>query len=467
MRNKRAIYLLLSILILLIVPFFMLSFFNHPSADDYSFSHLIRAWGRLGYQDFMYNHWQGRYFANFIFSYNPLTFDSFIGYKMFPVFLLIAFVLSVVYLIFVFFKDHFNATSKIIVAIFLILLYLNIIPSPSETLYWITGSIEYFIPGILTLVFLSVVVHGLRKKGHKLKSIIIAGILGFCICGCNEVNIIFLLEILILIVLFNLKDHSVIKFILPILAVVILSALLDIMAPGNYLRMANFSKSSHILYGVEEALISDVKLLGIHLKSPAFLIITILSLPILSAVKNKTDKPLLKMNPWIACTFVVFIFFSLFFSVSYSTGIPSPLRIYNTTSVLFIITWFYLVYLFIYYYDLNFQIPKFFQTLLVIATVIFFITGFEKVPRQGLYFSGNISRAFYDLAFKAQKYNDELNNRYEMINVLKAKRNCNLTVPELSVKPGTIFFIDIEHDSTSWVNIGTAQYFGINSIKLK
>ena len=95
------------------------------------------------------------------------------------------------------------------------------------------------------------------------------------------------------------------------------------------------------------------------------------------------------------------------------------------------------------------------------------MTGFHKVPGKEIYFSGNISKAFYDLAFDAGKYNDELNERYDIIAKEKALGRTNITVSELTVKPSSIYFIDILKDSTSWINNGTAQYFQINSIKIK
>jgi hypothetical protein len=340
-------------------------------------------------------------------------------------------------------------------------------PSPSETIYWITGSIEYFIPSVLTLIFLPFVIQGMQKKEHKLINISIASFLGFCICGCNEIYVIFLLEILGLIILFNFKDRKVLKFILPVFVVVILSSVLAIIAPGNYIRMTNFSNANNILYGFKESAVCVIKLFGIHFKSPAFIIITILSLPFLSVIKNKGNKPFMKMNPWMASVLVLFIFISFFFPVSYATGLPSPMRIYNTTSVLFIISWFYLVYLFIHFYDFNIQIPKTIQTLLLVSTIIFFVTGFNKEPGKGITFSGNISRAFYDFALNARKYDNELNTRYGIIKTNKSMGKQNITVPVLSAIPSTIYFIDILQDSTSWINIGTAQYLGINSIKLK
>ena len=225
----------------------------------------------------------------------------------------------------------------------LTLLYLNIMPSPAESIYWMTGAIVYFVPSILTLIFLPLIVQGVKYKEQKSLSVILACFLGCCICGCNEISFIFLLEILGLIFMFHYKERNVMKFLLPVFVVVIISAAIDIMAPGNYVRMTNFSKACNLLFGIKESVVCVVKLFGIHFKSPSFIIITLLSLPVLSAIKNKGVDPILKMNPWLACLLMVLIFISLFFPVCYSTGLPSPMRIYNTTSVLFIISWFYLV----------------------------------------------------------------------------------------------------------------------------
>jgi hypothetical protein len=277
---------------------------------------------------------------------------------------------------------------------------------------------------------------------------------------------IFIIEITALITLYNLKNSNVIRFILPVLIVVIISDLLDILAPGNFIRMSNFSNAHNIVYACNESIISMSKLVIIHFKSASFILISILSFPVLSAISGKRDKPLIAINPWIACIVFGVILFSFFFPVAYSTGLPSPLRIYNTASLLFIIGWFYLIYLFIYHYNLSIQIPSIINSLLTIACIIFLVTGFYKEPGKKVYFSGNIARAFNDVAFNAPKYNDKLNNRYEIISRSKASGKLSLTVPELTVNPSTIHFIDISGDTTSWINIGTAQYFELRSIRI-
>ncbi len=466
MIQKRSSLILLSVLIFLLLPFFVLTFFVHPSADDFGFAVVVKALGRWGFQDVMYRTWEGRYFSNFILSLNPLAFDSFVGYKLFSLFLSASFVGSVAYLVHVFFKEQFKGVSKAIVILLLTLLYLNIMPSSAETIYWMTGAIVYFIPTILTLIFLPLVVQGVNYKERKPWHAVVVCVLGCCICGSNEISFIFLLEILGLLILYHFKDRSALKFLLPVLVVLIISAAIDIIAPGNYVRMTNFSNAGNILYGLKESVVCSAKLFGIHFNSPAFIILSLLSLPVMSAIKNKGNTPIIHMNPWLAGLLLVFIFISLFFPVCYSTGLPSPMRIYNTTSVLFIISWFYVVYLFIHYYNLDLHIPKALQSLLFVSVVIFFMTGFNKEPGQPVSFSGNISRAFYDLMLNAPKYNNELNGRYEIIKAEKAAEKQDIRVPALSVIPSTIYFIDILPDSSHWINIGTAQYFGLNSIRL-
>lgn len=464
MKNKKNLFILI-ILIFLIIPFFWLSFFIHPSADDYSFSHIIKVCGRWAYQVSMYNHWSGRYFANLIFSLNPLTFDSFGGYKIFALLLLTAFVLSAIYFAYAILKGRSNFTETVVAALLLTVVYLDIIPSPAETIYWMTGSIEYFLPCILILIFLAAVITGLRKENKNWKYIFIAGLAGFCTCGCNEISLIFILEITILIFILNLWNRHILRFILPVLIVVFISSLFDIIAPGNYARMLNYPNAHNIVYSLEVSCISLIKLAGIHLKSPPFIILTVLSLPVLSIINSKIEKSLISINPWQACGVAVFIFISIFFPVAYSTGFPSPLRIYNTASAMFMLAWFYLIYLFIHHYSFSIQYPKLMQALMLCAYIIFIAGGFYKVPGKEIHFSGNVAQAFYDAAFGAKTYNDEMNERYSIIENSKQAGKLSVSVPALPVKPSSIYFIDISDDTTSWINNGTAQYFGLSSIR--
>src|ERR1700733_11422501 len=80
MRYKASLYLLLLILILL--PFIILSFYNHPCMDDFVVAKMIQEKGFFETQKLMYNHWGGRYFSDILRSFNPFASVGYRVYKL-------------------------------------------------------------------------------------------------------------------------------------------------------------------------------------------------------------------------------------------------------------------------------------------------------------------------------------------------------------------------------------------------
>ena len=464
--NKKAILILLFSLGLLLVPFFFIALYIHPSADDFGSTHLIKHFGIWKFQQFAYMNWMGRYFNNFVSSINPLYYDSFFGYKLLAVVLLALFIISLYIFIRSISVKLLNKTDQITISLLLTVVYLNIIPNPSETIYWMSGSLCYFLPTILTLLFLAFIVKAETNIYKRKSNIVITSILAFCIIGCNEINLLFVIEITILLYFKKIikNKNGTHKYLTPLLIVILLFSLIEVLAPGNYVRMTNYNDTT-ILYGLLESIKSVFKLFLIHFKNSVFIITSIISLPLISKlIKNSFFFS--SINPWIASFIAFAMLICAFFPVCYATGMPPPLRIYNTTSMFFIIAWFGIISIFLKYYSINIEIPKYFKILLYCSFFIFIVTDFSKIPGKSICIKGNVLKAAYDLIFIAPTFNAEMLNRYKQIKNEKYSGK-TIEVPEITAIPTSIYFIDIGKDETSWINLGTSQYFKIQGIRLK
>jgi len=162
----------------------------------------------------------------------------------------------------------------------------------------------------------------------------------------------------------------------------------------------------------------------------------------------------------------------MYFFVSFTTGLKPALRVHNTVAFFFLPAWFYcLAVLHNYLLDKNkihvIEAPKYIIILLSMAAILLTVTNFIKEPGKEIIAEGNIFRAGYDLFFNVQSYNNELNSREEMIRTSIADNKKSIEVPSLTKVPQTIYFIDISNHADNWINISTAKYFGLDSIKLK
>ena len=79
---ERGIYLLI---FLSLLPFFLASFYTHPSADDFGYAVRGLKLGWLEAQKHYYQNWSGRYTATSLLSGSPVYFRNLVLYKLMPV----------------------------------------------------------------------------------------------------------------------------------------------------------------------------------------------------------------------------------------------------------------------------------------------------------------------------------------------------------------------------------------------
>ena len=105
-KNKRVDYLLIITCVISLIPLFLLSMYNNPANDDYTYA--LRDTNRNVIEVILntYQNWSGRYFSTAIGQINPLTYHSLNAYKVYPVILIIFFCTAYFY----FFNSLFKGT---------------------------------------------------------------------------------------------------------------------------------------------------------------------------------------------------------------------------------------------------------------------------------------------------------------------------------------------------------------------
>lgn len=457
---------------IMLMPFLLLSFFCHPSADDFILSEVVRDNGYIEHYKQVYFEWSGRYFGTFIVSINPLVFNWLFGYKLLPVFLIILVLLAFYFLVLPLLENKNERYTTILIALSGVLLLLENMPSTSEGIYWMSGSLTYFLPSVLTLLLVGVLIRiiyfDIRSRFLSAASLL----LPFIICGSNEVNMIFLLGFMSSIVLYRrfMKMETPGLLYLTLLCS-IASSILLIAAPGNYHRIGAFAGSSDFQFSAYQAFISMAKITLIFFKNPAFLISTMLFISFTRRLReSETYIKIIGVSPFYVFIVIALILFSMYFFVAFSTGLKPALRIHNTVAFFFIPSCFYFIavmhnYLLKRKKIIDIEVPSYIILLLAGAAIILTASNFSKEPGKELVPGGNVFHAAYDLFTSAAKYDKEMQQRYTLIDERKKQNILSVEVPELKEKPSTIFFIDISPDSSNWVNLGTASYFGIRSIR--
>jgi len=464
----------LILLILLVVPFFVLSFFVHPSADDFILSAVVRDEGIIAHFKQVYFEWSGRYFGTLIVSLNPLVFGWDFGYKLIPIALLLIFYAGIYSLIKNIFKEEISAIRKQLISLIIFVVFVNNIPSTSECIYWMTGSLTYFLASSFTLFLFALYVKTKKSDNVKISELLLMTVFSVMIAGSNEVSMVFQLELSTLIIFYYIiNKKSICKAHLINWIVIIIATVVVVSAPGNYSRMDTFSGHFNIIYSISESFISFTKVSIVFIKDPAFIIITMIFIAFLPYFRKFTFfNNLIKISPFYVIPISILVVTSLFFTIVYSTGLSPALRIHNSVAMIFVFVWFYNVsvlhnYIISKNKNVMIEVPSYLIKLLSLATFILITTSFTKEPGKDIICDGNIFHASYDLVINASSYNTQMNNREIIIKEAQKQNKKTVVLPPLNNVPTIIHFVDITDNPKYWVNESLAKYYNLDSIYLK
>jgi len=221
----------------------ILAFFNHSIADDYYALLWNRKYGFIGYQKYVYLHWGGRYFSNFIaslFSLHRILIPAYYLHTQ----LLLAFTLVSVYRLITVINrfiltNTINFINRITLSSLLCINLFVVYPELSTALFWFSSAVTYQTSVILLLLLLSTGISWLYSAPNRQPFLFISILLLVIMTnGTNEVGVLFTGIILLILALFNKEKLLKKKFyFLLILVIYLLSFAFTAMAPGNGKRM--------------------------------------------------------------------------------------------------------------------------------------------------------------------------------------------------------------------------------------
>lgn len=232
-----------------IIPFFVFSFWNHLSADDYYIGIKKQTENFWPIQYYYYTHWHGRYIS--IFSTSVLVFSGLLYSKTYLIgtYFLITTLLSFLYLTFQInryvLKNMFSFFSLIVISLLLLVMELNVIPQPVTAFYWYSGAITYQQP-LIFLMLLSGSAVGMFYSSKR-KKLYASATLIFLVCmqGYNEmITIWFLINTTLSAIYYIYKQQKNKRIIIVLMTCNYITAVILLFAPGNFHRAATFDHSS-------------------------------------------------------------------------------------------------------------------------------------------------------------------------------------------------------------------------------
>ncbi|CVK15934.1 hypothetical protein Ga0061079_10452 [Apibacter mensalis] len=449
--------LIILLLFVVTIPLLYLSFYNEPSADDYTYAIKLCKNSFFYTQYYEYMHWGSRYIATAILIADPIHWGSFFGYRMISALMIVLFICASY---FMFYQQVKNKILSIKLASVLSFVYIFQLPEINSAFYWLSGAATYHLSNILFVLYIGFSAKISKKK--KLGNLILF-LLIFLIVGCNEISMIYLLLYNFLLLTYNFsKTRNFFTLYFYLFVWTGLLTIFILIAPGNYER----SHSVINPYSFSEIIFRSLKKTIVIIFRYSFLSFLIIFLAFYNL-----RKPLQKMRfTWLSLPyyfytplFLIVIFIGCFPSI-YTLGTYPPLR---TVNVIFLMI---LILLMIFCHKLinrsfinKIHLPQF----LINISLLILVLGYTFAIRdsEDYDFSNNIYYSYDDIVSgKAKKYKEEVHKRYEIIQ--KSKEDTVYLSP-IQTKPRIIYHSDLSHDPKHFYNASMAEYFNKKAIIIK
>ena len=351
---------------------------------------------------------------------------------------------------------------------FALCLYIAIMPTTSELLYWMAGGITYTVGYSLLLVVLGLFIR-LSFAGLSIYSFALYSVLSFAlvflIAGTNEVTALIQLMLFLLgaVAAFVKVNRS--KYIwLAAVMIALVGLFIVAAAPGNANRMSALGGAGGVkwlapFYSLFSGLITIIK---------SWLIMYVLStMPFIAPITQRLSEALylkvkdLKYEVRIFLLLAILgLFVAALFPNYWVQGVAPPNRTKTIVYVLALITWLPTLSL------LKTLLPISDKSILWASNHKRAAYLFYTVVISVIVVTMNLGNIFIDNVWRAKNYHQQLSERYELIQDSLGRGQKNVGVSPLHDIPKSIFFDDITADPANWKNGCYSRHFGLASIKI-
>lgn len=438
-----------------VLPFLLLAQFNQPSADDYTLA--VRDMNNslpVVLKD-VYANWSGRFLAPVFSRLNPLLYDV-SWYRIYPLVLIIGFIISIVIVFRELLKPHYSFLEILAISSLFIHLVFSQTPSISEAFYWFSGSCIYQTANIFTLLLITILSKSKKVTSAAVKTWygVLAALLCIVIIGSNEVSMVVVFFIVFGVTVNDLLNKKKADFLnLALLLVCIVCGMVVFFAPGNLSRMDDpvfYNKS--LVWTIFGA--ASVSLLYVFKWATSLLAATLIYLVfVLGKLENNLQPEQGSFAVKRSVSYFVAVVLLLQLIIIYIAGGGNLGRIENNVYLLVLIGYFFNLHLFLDKFLRRRVLPFPFKKMLVLFSMLFFLFDVFNLEN-------NTSSAYVDIiSGRAKKYRQELDERIALV---KACKTDTCYAPALSAIPKSLFVTEIRLRSDSmflWINKGYSEFY--------
>jgi hypothetical protein len=451
--NRGGVWLI--ILVAILSPLFILSFYNHPCNDDYALADIVRQKGFFEAQKYLYFNWSGRYFAFMLQGLGPLEFNVYWGYKWNTPLLLIIFLMSTYWLSGRLFKE-LDRTGKMVITSIFFFAFIMRMPDSPQGIFWRSGTFAGLIACFLALLLMACIISYYQSEKKRLY-LTLSCLLAVAIIGSYELHLVYIDLVVSIIALVSILKKRALFFPITLLAVCIIFSIISIKAPGNSARGSTYQNAHQLLFSLKESLRWGKDLL-MHWV-PFMLFTGLLLFDFLSKYTygNKQTDTIFVVSPVITFTACLAIPVIGLFICFWAEGEYPPLRALN-------VSYFYFIAGMMYFsFSLIGRIKKRYPD--------FKFPGYIKLPLYAvlvylLVFRTNNIRVAYKeiISGTASAYDKEEVKRHEFLTSYKGD---SCMIDSIRDIPTSLVFVELPRDKNSWINTSFREYYHKKYIGIK
>jgi hypothetical protein len=415
---QNLLYLVLFVLLVAaIIPFFLLTFYAHPSADDFSYAASYRSGDFWNHVVGEYLTWKGRYFAIFVTVFFHQSGDMIANYK-YPLLINLTLIFfALYYLVRSVFEEKASFQQTLFCTLALGVFYIITLPKVSAALYWADGAFQYQVGSIVYILALGSLLRLYREVDAPFLSTLTSVLFIFAAIGSTEIFMISLSTLVGLIFLYKFFIEKQNR--LPwsvVLAVTATSSALLLFAPGNALRMQfQPENNQQFWFSIGRSLFHGGEALVNWAGNPTLWFLSILFIPV--ALYLIYIKGVKKDASWARFFLVLALLLGqiwvCFFATWWAGATPAPWRTLNVIYLIFLVGWFFLLFELIavlsmdrklVYIDRIFSIPSRLLMMVSIITLSVLLVG-----------KSHMRDAYSALLGSAAAYDHFMKDRYAYI----------------------------------------------------
>ena len=483
-------WLTLIALLVSLIPMIWISFYTHIVADDYLGAVAThQAWIQThnpllvlkeAFQSAVYFYltWQGPYVSNFLSALLPALWGEQF-YFMTTIIILGVFLICNAYFFRKMLRDALQVKEKWLAGILsniVAILCIQLAVCPSQAFFWWNGAEYYIIFYALMLPLIANVLTTLRQNHCGTGRLIGMIVLALCMGGGNLITGLVTTELLILTLLYAVFKKKIIIWQLGVvLAVFAAGFALNIYAPGTLGRLATRGEKLSILQTVWKSYLSGITY-AVEWTSPMLIIGVLMLTPFLCLIPEE-KLPATKV-PLIVLLLIEFSVFASTFAPTIYVVYKDVGRVQNVRLFIWILTLITaeltlmqsvraLMRSALGTSDIGGITRIFFERyasayfLSLIAAAAVFLGYYVATDYTNVFTSTSCLRSL--LKGEAQQYHEVMLKRTA---ILQSDQK-TVVLPWLGVYPDVLYISDFQPEPDGWTNIGAAQYYHKDQVRME